>query len=80
MTIMTFQRRSLDSTLLRVAFGILGMGLWCLVAGRPASASSDENFFTHLHTENAMANVRFHPGVSAQSKSQSSSRRWRNGR
>jgi copper transport protein len=62
MTIMTFQRRSLDPTLSRLAFGILGIGLWCLVAERPASASSDENFFTHLHTEKAMANVTISPG------------------
>jgi nitrogen fixation protein FixH len=62
MTVMTFQRRLLDPTLSWLAFGILGIGLWCLVAGRPASAGSDENFFTHLHTERAMANVTISPG------------------
>jgi len=59
----TLQRRhSLDRTRSRIAFGILGIGLWCLVAERAASAGEDENFFTHLHADKAMANVTISPG------------------
>jgi hypothetical protein len=36
--------------------------LSCLAAGPTTAASDDENFFTHLHTEKAMANVTVSPG------------------
>jgi hypothetical protein len=32
------------------------------MAGSPAIAGDDEDFFTHLHTEKAMANVTVSPG------------------
>jgi len=34
-----------------------------IAAGTPAAANEDENFFTHLHTGKAMANVTVSPGV-----------------
>jgi hypothetical protein len=53
----------LHPALPRLAFGILGLvGLTCLAAGPTAAAGDDENFFTHLHTEKAMANVTVSPG------------------
>jgi len=43
------------------------LGAVCLVsliaAGTRVAASEDENFFTHLHTGKAMANVTVSPGV-----------------
>ena len=36
--------------------------LSCLMAGSPAIAGDDGDFFTHLHTEKAMANVTVSPG------------------
>jgi hypothetical protein len=43
------------------------LGALCFVlliaAGTPVAANEDENFFTHLHTEKAMANVTVSPGV-----------------
>jgi hypothetical protein len=36
-------------------------GLWCLTAV-PVAAAGDDDFFTHLHTEKAMANVTVSPG------------------
>jgi hypothetical protein len=45
----------------RSALGILCVaGLSCLMAGS-ARASENESFFTHLHTEKAMANVTVSP-------------------
>ncbi len=35
--------------------------LWCLTAG-PVVAAGDDDFFTHLHTDKAMANVTVSPG------------------
>jgi hypothetical protein len=60
---MTFQyRRLLELALSRSARGMLLLvGLSFLAAGSPASASEDD-FFTHLHTEKAMANVTVSPG------------------
>jgi hypothetical protein len=48
----------------RLAFGIAGIVLVsCLAAGPAAvAATDDESFFTHLHTEKAMANVTVSPG------------------
>ena len=46
----------------RLAVGMLGLAwLWCLPAGHVAAAG-DDDFFTHLHTEKAMANVTVSPG------------------
>ena len=56
-------RRSLGPALLRLAGGILCL-VWLqwLAAGDMLAAQDDENFFTHLHTEKAMANVTVSPG------------------
>ena len=44
----------------------LGMviGMTCLLAGHSIAAPDDDNFFTHLHTDKAMANVTVSPGRS----------------
>jgi len=56
-------RRSLGPALLGLAGGILCLvWLQCLAAGDVLAAQDDENFFTHLHTEKAMANVTVSPG------------------
>ena len=56
-------RRSLGPALLGLAGGILCLvWLQCLAAGDVLVAQDDENFFTHLHTEKAMANVTVSPG------------------
>jgi hypothetical protein len=44
-----------------LAIGILLAGLSGLTMERSLGAVSDENFFTHLHTEKAMANVMVSP-------------------
>ena len=44
-----------------LAIGILLAGLSGLIMERSLGAVSDENFFTHLHTEKAMANVTVSP-------------------
>src|SRR5215510_10289858 len=44
-----------------LALGILLTGLSVITMGRSAGAVSDDNFFTHLHTEKAMANVTVSP-------------------
>jgi hypothetical protein len=56
-------RRSLGPALSRLAGGILCL-VWLqwLAAGDVLAAQDDENFFTHLHTEKAMANVTVSPG------------------
>ena len=36
--------------------------LSCLAAGPTAAVAADDDFFTHLHTEKAMANVTVSPG------------------
>jgi len=36
--------------------------LLCLVAGPTAAVAGEDDFFTHLHTEKAMANVTVSPG------------------
>jgi copper transport protein len=54
--------RSYRPLLSRLALGILCIvGLACSTAAPPAAASDDENFFTHLHAEKAMANVTVSP-------------------
>jgi copper transport protein len=55
-------RRPRGPLLSRLAVGILSLAwLWCLTAG-PVAAAGDDDFFTHLHTEKAMANVTVSPG------------------
>ena len=44
-----------------LAIGILLAGLSGATMERSAGAVSDDNFFTHLHTEKAMANVTVSP-------------------
>ena len=47
----------------RLAAGIAGLVLVaCLMPGPMLAAGEDESFFTHLHTERAMANVTVSPG------------------
>jgi copper transport protein len=47
----------------RRALGILAAAaLMAVAAGPLAAATDDESFFTHLHTEKAMANVTVSPG------------------
>jgi hypothetical protein len=62
MTMMSlFQRDHSRLVLSRSALGILCVvGLSCLMAGS-ARATENESFFTHLHTDKAMANVTFSP-------------------
>jgi hypothetical protein len=64
MAMKIFQRRlSNGPTSLRFALSILCMaGLSSFAAGPVAAAAEDESFFTHLHTEKAMANVTVSPG------------------
>ena len=63
MTDMPKYRRSVGSVLSLLAGGILCLGwLQCFTAGPALAAGDDENFFTHLHTEKAMANVTVSPG------------------
>lgn len=45
---------------MNIRFGLLALGsMFCALAGPAAGA--DDNFFTHLHTEKAMANVTVAP-------------------
>jgi copper transport protein len=46
----------------RFASGILYIGASSLVTGLAVAADDPDNFFTHLHTEKAMANVTVSPG------------------
>lgn len=59
------RRRSCGPTLPRLVFGMLCL-VWlsCSPAGPAVAAGDDENFFTHLHAEKAMANVTVSPGRS----------------
>ena len=60
MTIAMMRRRSRGPLWSRPAFGLLCLGwLFCTA---PAAAAGDDDFFTHLHTEKAMANVTVSPG------------------
>jgi hypothetical protein len=56
-------------TILRRGFtsGILLAVLSGMTLERSVGAVSDDSFFTHLHTEKAMANVPFHPRGSVRS-------------
>src|SRR5712675_1886652 len=60
MAISAFPRRA-GSTSTRLAFGML-IFLAYPGAGPAGAASDDKNFFTHLHTDKAMANVTVSPG------------------
>ena len=62
MTMAMAHRQSRAPLLSRLASGILCLG-WasCLTAG-PSAAAGNDDFFTHLHTEKAMANVTVSPG------------------
>jgi hypothetical protein len=62
MTMKMVHRQSRGPLLSRLAFGILCLGwLWCLTTG-PVAATSDDDFFAHLHAEKALANVTVSPG------------------
>jgi hypothetical protein len=55
--------RSLARLRWRLAAGIAGLILVSCLTARPmVAATDDESFFTHLHTEKAMANVTVSPG------------------
>jgi hypothetical protein len=50
-----------------VRFSVLGSATAaaiCLLTGAVVAAPDDDNFFTHLHTDKAMANVTVSPGRS----------------
>ena len=51
------QRRAFRSGLTRLASAIV-----CTVLLAAPAAAGDDDFFTHLHTEKAMANVTVSPG------------------
>jgi len=51
-------RRSLKA----FASAIVGAIVWTSAATAPTAAATDDDFFTHLHTEKAMANVTVSPG------------------
>jgi copper transport protein len=53
-----------DMTMRRAIYGIAfaAAALLSIAATPPAAATDDDNFFTHLHTEKAMANVTVSPG------------------
>jgi hypothetical protein len=46
----------------RLALGTLCFASLMVAAGMLVSASEDDNFFTHLHTDKVMANVTVSPG------------------
>jgi copper transport protein len=54
-------RRPRDARLTRLASGVLGVVLLAVGAG-PVTAAGDDDFFTHVHTGKAMANVTVSPG------------------
>jgi copper transport protein len=45
-----------------LALGALYSGSLMVAAGMQVSAKEDDSFFTHLHTDKAMANVTVSPG------------------
>jgi hypothetical protein len=55
-------RRSRGPLLSRLAFSFLCLVCLSFHPARPAAAAGDDDFFTHLHTEKAMANVTVSPG------------------
>ena len=55
------QRHSRELRLMRIATGLAGAAFLAVLSG-PVAAADDENFFTHLHTDKAMANVTVSPG------------------
>jgi len=62
MTVAMVHRRSPAPLLSRLAFGILCLVCLSSHTARPAAAAGDDDFFTHLHAEKAMANVTVSPG------------------
>jgi hypothetical protein len=52
------RRRCSDRLISRFVSGILYIGALGLVTGLAVAADDPDNFFTHLHTERAMANVK----------------------
>jgi hypothetical protein len=55
--------RSLTPLGSRLVAGMAGLVLLsCLTARPTVAATDDDSFFTHLHTEKAMANVTVSPG------------------
>jgi hypothetical protein len=59
-TAIVHHRRPRGPLLSWLAVGCLGW-LWCVTAG-PAAAAGEDDFFTHLHADKAMANVTVSPG------------------
>jgi copper transport protein len=55
-------QRSIAVELVLVAVILGVVGLWRFTPPPRALASADDDFFTHLHTEKAMANVTISPG------------------
>jgi hypothetical protein len=56
------RRQSRGPLLSRLALGFLCLVCLSSHPARPAAAAGDGDFFTHLHTEKAMANVTVSPG------------------
>jgi copper transport protein len=56
------QQRARGALLSRLAFGFLCLVCLSSHPARPAAAAGDDDFFTHLHTGKAMANVTVSPG------------------
>jgi hypothetical protein len=61
MTIAMMRCQSRGPLLSRLVFGLLCL-VWLSGSARPAAAAGNDDFFTHLHTEKAMANVTVSPG------------------
>jgi hypothetical protein len=55
------QRHSRGLRLMRIAAGLVGAAFLAALSG-PVGAADSESFFTHLHTDKAMANVTVSPG------------------
>ena len=43
---------------------VLVAAIWCGVLVSTSAFAADEDFFTHIHTDKAMANVTVSPGIS----------------
>jgi hypothetical protein len=55
------QRHSRGLRRMRIAAGLVGAAFLAALSG-PVGAADSENFFTHLHTDKAMANITVSPG------------------
>ncbi|SHN85929.1 hypothetical protein [Bradyrhizobium erythrophlei] len=44
--------------------GKLAAAIWCAALMSGSAFAADEDFFTHIHTDKAMANVTISPGIS----------------